>query len=47
MSDQDKTRIYQILDIEQSSIENFTTLMDTRKELRHPALISLNRSWVE
>lgn len=43
----DKTKVYQIFDIDQNNVDNFSNLLKERKELRHPNFISVSKTWVE
>ena len=47
MIDSNKTKVYQIFDIDQTNIDSFSNLLKSRKEISHPNLLTVNRTWVD
>lgn len=47
MIDMNRTKVYQVFDIDQSNIDNFSNLLTARKQLSHPNFITVGRTWVD
>lgn len=42
-----RTRIYQLFDIDHTNIDDFTNLLTSRRQLSHPNLLTVNKTWVD